>query len=90
MDRLVKILNIAAFCCSVGAFLMILLLASGHGLLLMTPELLNRAISNMVAGYCCCYGLAQWLQNINRSFAIGLMVIGILIVSANLISAQLN
>lgn len=90
MDRTIKILNIAAFACSLGAVLLILLLASGWAPVFMEVPALNRAVSNLVAGYCCCYGLSQWIQKSNRTFAVGLMVIGILIISANIISAQLN
>ncbi len=90
MNRLIKILNTAAFCCSLGAFVLVGALALGWAERVTTLEILNRAISNLVAGYCCCYGFAQWLQQKNRTFAIGLMVVGILIIYANIIAAQLN
>lgn len=88
MDRLIRILNVVAFCFSLAALLLIVLLAFGQGGRFMDPAELNRNVSNMVGGYCCCYGLAQWLQESNRTMAIGLMVIGTLIIAANIVAAQ--
>lgn len=89
MDKLIRALNIGAFCCSVAAVLLIVALASGMSAGMMDPQELNRTISNLVAGYCCCYGLSQWFQKMNPTLAIGLMVIGTLIFSANIMTGKL-
>lgn len=88
MNRLVRILNTAAFCCSAAAVLLIALLAFGWADKLMDHLAFNRTVSNLVAGYSCCYGMSQWIQKTNFTLAIGLMVIGTLIIAANIVSTM--
>lgn len=88
MAWMIKILNIFAFCCAVAAFLLIMALALGWSDRLMPLDVFNRAVSNLVAGYACAYGLAQWLQQVNRTIAAGMMAIGVLIIAANAISIR--
>ena len=85
MNKLVKLLNIAAFCCSVAAAVMVMALAAGMAQRVMPLPEFNRSISNMVAGYCCCYGLSQWIQKKGRTLSVGLMVVGTLILAANIL-----
>lgn len=87
MDRLVKILNIAAFCFSIAAAILVILLAFGMAEGLGGASMVNRTISNSVAGYACCYGLTLWIKRSNITLAVGLMVIGTLIIAANIIVA---
>lgn len=82
MGKMIRVLNIAAFCCSVAACVLILGVALGWAG--EASVAVNRSISSLVAGYACCYGLSQWLQKGNRTLAIGLMVIGTLILAANM------
>ncbi len=87
MDKLVKILNIAAFSCSIAAAVLVLLLASGLSENWVSTSQMNRIISDFVAGYACCYGLALWIKRSSITLAVGLMVIGTLILAANIVTA---
>lgn len=88
MGKMVRILNIAAFCCSVAACVMILLLASGWAEAAVGLREANRIISSFVGGYACCYGLSQWIERKNLTMAMGLMVIGTLIFVVNMAWAK--
>lgn len=90
MDRWVKLLNILAFCFSLIALVLVTVLALGWSEGFVSSGDMNTAIGCLVGGYCCSYGLAQWLQAKNRTFDMGLMVFGILIIFASLITSRLN
>lgn len=88
MKKLVRALDIAAFLCSVAAALVLLLHLLGLEIPAIGPGGFNRAMSNLVAGYACLYGLSQWIQRKNGTLAAGLMIIGTLILAVNSITAS--
>jgi len=84
MGKLVRLLNTAAFCCSLGAAAVLLLHVTAWGGFFREVPAFNRTLSNLVAGYACLYGLSQWVQQKNRTLAVGLMTIGTLILAVNM------